>query len=73
MQLIHQRAAVLLMEPQPRLGVETLVARHGIVAIDHAELFQHIPALLRKVRRDLYKLAPSMGDTVGQKDLHSVS
>jgi hypothetical protein len=61
------------MEPQPRLCIETFVSRHGIVAVDHAERFQHIPTLLRKVRRDTYKLAPSGGDAVSQQDLHSVS
>jgi len=49
------------MEPQPHLGVETLLPCQGVVAVHHAERFQAITVSLRKARRDLYKLTSSVG------------
>jgi hypothetical protein len=59
-QLIHQGTTVLLVKPQTLCGIETLLTGQSVIAVHHSERFQHVSALLREVRRDIYKLAPSV-------------
>src|SRR5438309_1362633 len=61
MQLLHHRAAVLLMKLQPLLRCQRLRTRLGILAVDLAEHLQHIAAFVGKVRRYFHELSSSMG------------
>jgi hypothetical protein len=48
------------VKPQTLFGIETLLTGQSVIAVHHSERLQHIPALLREARRDIYKLAHSV-------------
>ena len=62
---------MLLMEAEPFLWNQVLFAGQFVVIPDAAQRLQYLKALLRKVRRYFHELASSMGEAVGQQQLHT--
>ena len=63
MQLLHHRAATLLMKLQPLSWRHDLLPGLGIVAIHLAQHLQNVTALLGKVGGHFYKLPTTVGKT----------
>src|SRR5262249_27993145 len=61
---------MLLMEAEPFLRSQLLFASQFVVIPDTVQPLQHVTALLWKTRRYFHELAPSMGEAVGQQQLH---
>ena len=68
-QLLHHRAAVLLMKREPLGWRKLALARLRIIFIDVAQRLQNITAWFREVRGHFHKLPSSVRETVGQQDL----
>jgi len=60
MQRFHYWLAVFLVEAEALFGRHALHPRRFVVPVDFAQTFQYKPALLREVKRHLYKVAASM-------------
>ena len=43
-----------------------------VVAIDQAQRFEHVAALLGEAVRHFYKLAPAMREAVSHQDFHTL-
>ena len=65
LQLTHQPAALLLMEPQTLLRREIPLLGHGFVFVYPLQGLQHEAAFVWEVLRHLDELAPAVGIAVG--------
>ena len=70
MQTLHDGLTLLLMELQPLLRTQTRFARHGVNAVNPAQLLQHVTTLDREVLRDVHDLPPSMGKAMRNHHFH---
>ena len=57
----HDRAALLLVEGQPGLGVHPLPLGPGVIPVDRLELAQQVLDLRRELALDLDKPAAGVG------------
>lgn len=69
MQLFHRWPAVFLMEMEALFGRHSLRPRRFVVPVNFTRTLQYEAALLREVRRHLYKIAASMRQTLRDNDL----
>src|SRR4029077_16224842 len=70
MELLHHRAAALLMKLQALFRLQTTLSRFGLVTIHLAQHLQYISTLIGKVPRYFHELSSSLSEAVGQQNLN---